>query len=205
LASIDHRHQQRRPRVGHPELAGGDSQTGSDIGDPLGPPALQHLPGCGAGDRQTHTTRLANVTGARLHDQLLAIALHDHDALRVDEHAPTLDDQLEHVLQGDLPADRERHIAGRLESPERPLRLCATTLAGLIQPGVVDRDRRPIGQDHRGLLVLLGELAAALLGQVQVAPHLPANHDRHTEEAAHHRMPRREAVARRVLTDLREA
>ena len=37
---------------------------------------------------------------------------------------------------------------------------------------VVDRDRRPIGEDHGGLLVLLGELAAPLLGQVQVAPRL---------------------------------
>ena len=96
-----------------------------------------------------------DVTGARLHDQLLAVAQHDHEAARADERASALDDQLQHVLERDLPADRDRHVAGRLQPSNRLLGLLAAALAGLIQPGVVDRDRRPIGEDHRGLLVLL--------------------------------------------------
>ena len=75
----------------------------------------------------------------------------------------------------------------------------------LVQLGVVDRDRRPVGEDHGGLLVLLGELAVGLLGQVQVAPRLPADHDRHTQEAAHHRMPRGKPVAARVLANIGQA
>ncbi len=53
--------------------------------------------------------------------------------------------------------------------------LLATALAALVEARVVDRDRGPVGEDHRGLLVALGELAVLLLGQVQVAPRLPAD------------------------------
>ena len=68
---------------------------------------------------------------------------------------PALDDQLEHVLERDLPADRDRHVTGRLETPKRLLELLAAALAGLVEAGVLDRDRRPLGEDHRSLLVLL--------------------------------------------------
>ena len=95
------------------------------------------------------------MTGARVHDQLLAIAQHDHEAPRADERTSALDDQLEHVLERDLSADRDRHVTGRLQPPKCLLGLLAAALAGLVQLCVADRDRRPIGEDHRGLLVLL--------------------------------------------------
>ena len=90
-----------------------------------------------------------------MYDELLAIAQHDHETPGADERTSPLDDQLEHVLERDLSADRDRHIAGRLEAPKRLLGLLAAALAGLVQLRITDRDRRPIGEDHRGLLVLL--------------------------------------------------
>ena len=143
------------------------------------------------------------MAGAGVHDQLLPFAQHDHEAPCAHERAPTLDDQLEHVLERDLP-DRHRHVARRLQAAEGLLRLLAAALTGLVQLRVADRDRRPVGEDHRGLLVCLGELAVRLLRQVQVAPHLAADHDRHPQEAAHRRMPRREPVAAGVLPDIRQ-
>ncbi len=171
LPAIDHRHEQRRLRVGHPELARGDPQARGNVGDPLGSAMLEHLPGGRAGDRQTYTARLLDMTGARVHDQLLAVAQHDHDAAGAHERAPALDDQLEHMLQRDLPADRDRHVAGRLQAPGRLLGLLAAALAGLIQLRVADRDRRPIGEDHRGLLVLLGELSVPCFSVRYRLPH----------------------------------
>ena len=139
-----------------------------------GSPAFEDLPGGGLGDRQAHAAHRLDVAGAGLHDQLVAVAQHDHEAACADEGASALDDQLEHVLERDLSADRDGDVAGRLQAANRPLGLIAATLAGLIQAGVVDRDGSPVGEDHRGLLVALGELAALLLGQVEVAPRLPA-------------------------------
>ena len=145
------------------------------------------------------------MTRAGLHDQLVALAQHDHEAAGIHERASALDDQLEHVLERDLPADCDSHVAGGLEPSNRLLGLLAAALAGLIQAGVVDRDRGPVGEDHRGLLVALRELADVLLGEIEIAPGLSADADRHAQEAAHHRMPRREPIARVVLSHFREA
>ena len=95
------------------------------------------------------------MTGARVYDELLAVAQHDHETPGADERASPLDDQLEHMLECDLPADRDRHVTGCLQSPKRLLGLLAAALAGLVELCVTDRDRRPIGEDHRSLLVLL--------------------------------------------------
>ncbi len=141
-----------------PRAARGDPQPRADVGDPLRLTMLQHMSGGGVGDRQSHAAHVPDVAGARLHDQLLAVAQHDHEAAGAHQRASALDDQLQHVLERDLPADRDGHVAGRLDASKRLLELLAAALAGLICPRVVDRDRRPVGEDHRGLLVLFGEL-----------------------------------------------
>ena len=76
------------------------------------------------------------------------------------------------------PADRHGDVARRLEAAHRLLELLAAVLAGLVQARVVDRHGRPVGEDHRRLLVALGELAVLLLGQVEVAPRLAADRAR---------------------------
>jgi hypothetical protein len=140
-----------------------------------------------------------------MHDELCAVAEHDHEALCADERAPPLDDDLQHVLERDLLADCDGHVADCLEAEEGFLKLSAGALAGLIQAGVLDSDRRPPRKDHRGLLVGLGELLVGLLGEIQVAPHTLADHHRHTQEAAHRRMSSWKSVAARVLADITQA
>ena len=69
----------------------------------------------------------------------------------------------------------------------------------LVQPCVLDRDRGLGGEQRDELLVLGGEvLAALLLGQVQVPVGDAAEQDRHAEEGAHRRVVRREADRARV-------
>jgi hypothetical protein len=52
------------------------------------------------------------------------------------------------------------------------------------------------------LLVGLVEVAVGLLGQVEVAPGLAADHDRDDEEIAHRRVTRREPEGAGVLGDV---
>ena len=75
--------------------------------------------------------------------------------------------------------------------------------AALVQPGILHRyaGRRAQRDQHR--LIVLGELATPpLAGQVQVAEHLVADPHRDAEEAAHRRVPVREARRRRVRGDV---
>src|SRR5271165_4283864 len=69
----------------------------------------------------------------------------------------------------------------------------------------LDRDGRPVGEDHCCRLILLAEIARLLLGQIEVAPDLPSNHDGHAEEAAHHGVPRWKAIAVGAAADVTQA
>ena len=80
VAAVDHRHEQRGLSVGDPELSRSDPQTSGDIGDPFRAPAFEYLPGGRTGDRQAHTLGVLRVPGAGLHDQLIPLAQHDHEA-----------------------------------------------------------------------------------------------------------------------------
>jgi hypothetical protein len=63
----------------------------------------------------------------------------------------------------------------------------------------VDADRGVLGEHAQELLVALVELGApVLLRQVDVAVHLPADHDRAAEKRLHRRVADREAVGPRV-------
>jgi len=75
------------------------------------------------------------------------------------------------------------------------LELDAAVLGRAEQPCVVDRDRRPLGEHDDRLEVVVVELVGTLLlGEVEVAPGLPAHDDRRAEEASHRRVARRKAV-----------
>ena len=165
---------------------------------------FEDLAGGGLADRQPGALHRLDVPGAGLHNELVAVPEHDHEAARTDEGASALDDQFEYVLERDLASDRDGNVACGLEATDRALGFGTAQLAGLIEAGVDDRHCRPVGEDHGGFLVLLGELSTLLLGEVQVSPRLTADPDRHAEEAAHHGMPGGEPVARGVLSDVRE-
>ena len=91
--------------------------------------------------------------GAGVHDQLLCLAQHDHEATRTDERAAPLDDQLKHAPERYLAADRDGDVARGLQPADRLLELVAAPLADLIQPGVLDRHGRPPREHHDSLLV----------------------------------------------------
>jgi hypothetical protein len=72
--------------------------------------------------------------------------------------------------------------------------------------GVADADGGPVRQERQGVLVGVAErLASLLLGQVEVAPGLTADRDRHAKKRLHGRMSGREPVGPGVRPHLLEA
>lgn len=100
------------------------------------------------------------MTSTRVHDELLAIAEHDHEAPRANERAPTLDDQLQHMLQCDLSADRRRDITSCLKATGGLLRLLPAPLARLIEENLraIITELRPAALDELGLKIALEAL-----------------------------------------------
>ncbi len=128
----------------------------------------------------------------------------DQQRAGFDQGATALDDDLEDAVEVGLAADRLGDLGRRFEPVQGPLHLVAASLDVAVEAGVLDRDRRPLGEDHRRLLVGVVEVAAALLGQVEVAPGVAADHHRHAEEVGHRRVPGGEAVGAGVVADVAE-
>ena len=74
-----------------------------------------------------------------------------------------------------------------------------------VQPRVRDRDRRPVGEHDDRLLVVVGELAVVLLGQVEVSPGLAVRPRSGRRGRCHRRMRERKAVGLRVRADVGQA
>ena len=113
-----------------------------------------------------------------------------------DERAAALGDQLEHAVE----VRSRRRPRGRSPSSPRGGARRARARRGAsstpsYEASVLDRDRRPVGEDDDGLLVGRRRTGAALLlGQVQVPHASPRDEHRHAEERRHRRMVRREPV-----------
>src|SRR5207245_3373664 len=76
-------------------------------------------------------------------------------------------------------------------------------LAFVVQPRILDRDRRVRREQYRDRLVLHVELLRSdLLGQVEITKRLAAAADRASEERPHRGVMRREPVALRVPVDV---
>ena len=169
-------------------------------------PVRRTSPRAVSGGGETSADRL--VTGlARSggHDELGVLCKQNEEVAGVHEGAPALDHELEDAVQVGLAADRTRDRDGCLEPAHGTLELSATGVDVLVQVGVLDGDRDPAREDEQRLLVGLVELAALLLGQVDVAPGLAAHQHRGPEEGRHRRVLWREAVAARVLADVGQA
>jgi hypothetical protein len=164
--------------------------------DPPGPARLERLTGERAVDRHDRLPHIGRDVPRRGHDvQLVAVSQSDEHRASLDERAAPLDDQLEDPFELQLATDRARHLGRRLERAHRPLQLVASPAHVLVEPRVLDRDRRPIGQNDERRLVGLGELRApGLLREVQIAPGGPPHDDRDAEERVHLGMADREAV-----------
>ncbi len=133
------------------------------------------------------------------------LAEQDQQRARFDQGAAALDHDLEDAVEVGLAADRAGDLGRRFKSVHGALHLVAAALHAAVEAGVLDRDRRPLGEDHRRLFVGLVEVAAALLGQVEVAPGVAADHHRHAEEVRHRWVAGGEAVGAGVATDLGQA
>ena len=107
----------------------------------------------------------------------------------------------------DEPQDaRELDLLGEgVAHLDQGLELTRPARRGLVQTRVLDRDGRLRREERDDVLVLLGELAVGLLGQVQVPVGDAAEHDRHPQERRHRRVVRREADRVRMLGEAAEA
>ena len=117
-------------------------------------------------------------------------------------------EQRDRRLGGQHDAEQLLHD-GVVELAREPVALLddAELAALLVQPGVLDRDRRVRGQQPDQPLVGLREdRGVHLVGQVERADDAPAGDDRHAQERAHLRMRRRPPAAEaRVGADVGRA
>ena len=136
--------------------------------------------------------------------ELVAVEQRDLGRARVDQRTRALHDQLQHAVEIRDAAEREADLGRGLEAAHRALELVPAFAHRAVEASVGDRDRGPVGENDRSLLVVLGENAVVLLGQVQVSPGLTVDHDRHAQERRHRRMGEREAVGLRVHAHVRQ-
>ena len=79
------------------------------------------------------------------HAQLALIEEQNEHRTRIDEGATALGHQFEDSLDVALAAELAAQRSRGLEAAHRPLEVLAARLCLLIEPRVVDRDRRPLG------------------------------------------------------------
>ena len=119
----------------------------------------------------------------------------DHQRPGLDKRPTAFGHELEDRVEVDLAGQGARDLACGTQRGDRSFEFVAATLQLVEPPGVVDADGRVLGEDQQQLLVGLVELrTAGLLGQVDVAVDLAADHDRTAEECLHLGVPGREAV-----------
>ena len=84
----------------------------------------------------------------------------------VDECAPALCDQLEHVRQVHVSLEGTSDLGRRLEPAHSLLEFLSPRIGTRVQTRVVDCDRGEVGEDGGRLLVGLVERPVVLLGEV---------------------------------------
>ena len=123
----------------------------------------------------------------------------DRDQLGVDELAKPGGDESQQRPELDLARHRRDDLVQRLE-------LARPAGGRLVEPRVLDRGRCLGGEEPGQLLVLVREVAAALLlGEVEVAEDDAAHAHGHAEERLHRRMPGREPDRARVAREVVQA
>ena len=133
------------------------------------------------------------------HDHLARLLVLDHERSGGHQRSAALGHEPQDQIEIGLAAERPRDLHGRVERVDGPLELGVLSVQAGVAPGVVDRYTRELGQQHDRLLVLLGELPAALLlGQVQIPERDPADQHRDPQERLHRRMAGRKTVGVRM-------
>ena len=192
----DHRHEEARAQADAPRDLLVDLDVLERRVDPLAPAPLEHAPALRA-VRARASSRPAPRRPARRPPRSAGRPPphgdRDHDELGVDQRrAAASPIRWSSGCELRLAGQRVPDLGQRLELRQPARRR-------LVQARVLDRDRRLRGEQRDELLVLGGEvLAALLLGQVEVAVGDAAQEDRHAEERPHRRVVRREADRARV-------
>jgi hypothetical protein len=197
------REHDRGADVAHHAAGGrGGAIVGGEVGGRHRLPGGQHLPRQRLAGREHQAARGVRAFARGVAD---------------DQPAPVLVGQREHGQVGAgqlhrMPGNVGQHLAG-LGAGQQPggdlgagLDPALLAAGRLVQPRVLHRHAGRGAQRDQHRLVVLGELpAAALVGQVQVAEHFVPDPHRDAEEAAHRRVPVREARRCRVPGDVGQA
>ena len=94
------------------------------------------------------------LAGDRGDHELVAVEQRDLGRARVEQRPRALDDELEHAVEVGHAAERAADLGRRLEAADRALELVAALAHRAVQARVGDRDRRPVGEHDRRLLVV---------------------------------------------------
>lgn len=205
-ARAEHQRHQQRAAGLHFESAHRHLQPGVEIEYTLRLARERHPAGDRVGDRDAPAHQVAgSFAGRRRDHELLALLQQDQDHPGLDQRPGALGDQLQDLPEASLAADRARDRRRRLEARHGPLELLPALVGALVQTRVLDRNRRPLGEDDRCLLVALIEVAALLLREIEIPPRLTADKDRDPEEAPHLGVPRGKPVRPRMIADLAQS
>ncbi len=161
----------------------------------------QHLAGYGGADREHQPQGTWRAYSRRMLDnQLLPVGggQRQRDQVGARHFQRLLRDQGQHLIRGRAGQQPPGHLAAGPQPALLPAGL-------LVQLGVVDRHPGRRSQCDQQRLILLVEVGAALfLGQVEVAVDLVPDPHGNAEEAAHGRMPGREAARLGAGRDVRQ-
>ena len=169
--------------------------------DPLAVAALQHPARLRAGEVEPHADDAVGAFALRRRDakRLTGLGQRDQHQACVDELAHAAGDEREERFQVELGYERVRDLVQRLELTEPAGRR-------LVEPRVLDRDRRLRGEELGQLLVLGREVVACLLlGEIEVPVRHSPQEDRDAQERLHRRVVPREADRARVLGEVVQA
>ena len=195
------------PRLRLDRVAERGSQALGGVVEPFRAPGLEDAAGHRALNRNPQAQNLAfQLTGRRYDPLLLALLEQDDHRPCLDQRPPALDDQLQDSLEVGLSPHRPRDCGRGLEAHDRALQLVPALGLTLEQAGVVDGERGPVREHDGCRLVVIRELPSSLLvGEVEVAEGLAADEHRHSQEAVHRGMARREPVGARMVAHMGQA
>ena len=104
---------------------------------------------------------------------MIALQRLDHQGSRTDQSPPALCNELQHRFQPRLRSQRPTDLDAGVERRDRPLQIVALSLGAREPPRMIDRQACELGEQDERFLILGGELAIHVLGDVDVSERPP--------------------------------